>query len=64
MSALIEALESRKTAMTVAEAAEVLNCDTTLIYRMVKRRQLPSIRISGSIRFDPAAIIELFNKSR
>ena len=41
---------------TVAETASALRISTTLVYRLAERGELPSIKISNRLRFDPEAV--------
>jgi excisionase family DNA binding protein len=50
---LVETLKSRTGALKVAEIAELLSVTPQHIYKMAARGSIPSIRISGSVRFDP-----------
>lgn len=50
---LVESLKSKTGALKVAEIAKLLSVTPQHIYRMAARGSIPSIRISGSVRFDP-----------
>ncbi len=50
---LAEIVEDKKEALRVAEVARVLNVSIKKIYRMAANGQIPSLKISNSIRFDP-----------
>jgi excisionase family DNA binding protein len=49
-------LSSFRRMMTVEEVADLLNTSTDTVYRMARRKQIPSALVGGSRRFDPAAI--------
>lgn len=50
---LAEIIESKKEALRVAEVAQILDLSIKQIYRMAAKGQIPSLKISNSIRFDP-----------
>lgn len=50
---LAEIVESKKEALRVAEVAQILDVSIKKIYRMAAKGQIPSLKISSSIRFDP-----------
>ena len=50
---LAEIVEGKKEALRVAEVAEILDVSIKKIYRMAAKGQIPSLKISSSIRFDP-----------
>jgi excisionase family DNA binding protein len=50
---LAEIVESKKEALRVAEIARILDVSVKKIYRMAAKGQIPSLKISSSIRFDP-----------
>ncbi len=50
---LAEIVEGKKEALRVAEVARILNVSIKKIYRMAANGQIPSLKISNSIRFDP-----------
>jgi len=53
---LIDRLKNRTGAMRVAEVAELLGVTPQHIYKMAASGRIPSFRVSGAIRFDPADI--------
>lgn len=55
---LIEILEGRKQALRVGEVANLLSVTPQHIYKMAANGSLPSIRISGAIRFDPQELVD------
>lgn len=59
---LIGAIESRVGLLTVDETAALLHKSSTSIYRMARRKQIPSLTIGGTRHFDPAALSQHFRK--
>jgi excisionase family DNA binding protein len=53
---LAEIVEGKKEALRVAEVARILDVSIKKIYRMAAKGQIPSLKISNSIRFDPRDI--------
>jgi excisionase family DNA binding protein len=50
---LVETLKSRTGALKVAEVAKLFGVTPQHIYKMAASGNIPSFRISGSVRFDP-----------
>jgi len=50
---LAEIAEGKKEALRVAAVAQILDVSIKKIYRMAAKGQIPSLKISSSIRFDP-----------
>lgn len=50
---LAEIVEGKKEALRVAEVAQILDVSIKKIYRMAAKGQIPSLKVSSSIRFDP-----------
>ena len=50
---LAEIVEGKKEALRVADVAQILDVSIKKIYRMAAKGQIPSLKISSSIRFDP-----------
>ena len=50
---LAEIVESKKEALRVAEVAKILDLSVKQIYRLAAKGQIPFLKISSSIRFDP-----------
>jgi excisionase family DNA binding protein len=50
---LAEIIENKKEALRVAEIARILNVSIKKIYRMAAKGQIPALKVSNSIRFDP-----------
>jgi excisionase family DNA binding protein len=61
---LIELLEKRTGAMKVGEVAKVLGVSPQQIYKMAASGSIPSLRISGAIRFDPGEIADWLKKKK
>lgn len=53
---LAEIVEGKKEALRVAEVARILDVSIKKIYRMAAKGQIPSLKVSSSIRFDPKDI--------
>lgn len=51
-------MTSAQTHMSVKAIAERWNCDLTAVYRQVKARKLPALRVGNIIRIPIAAIEE------
>ena len=64
MMRLIELFEKRTGAMKVGEVAKVLAVSSQQIYKMAASGSIPSLRISGAIRFDPGEIADWLKKKR
>ena len=58
----ITSLESHQGLMSVEEVAKVLSISKFTVYRMAHRKQLPSLVIGGSRKFDPAALAMHYRK--
>ncbi len=61
---LVETLKSRTGALKVAEIAKLLSVTPQHIYRMAAQGSIPSIRISGSVRFDPDEVAAWLQRKR
>ena len=53
---LVEIAESRTTAWSVGELAELLNVSKRGIYALINRGKVPVVRIGTSVRLDPKAV--------
>jgi len=53
---IVEYLRSRRKALTAAELADLLQVSKQQIYKQAAAQKMPSFRVAGAIRFDPAAI--------
>jgi len=52
---LADSLDRRTTALTVSDVAELLNISERQVYKLAAENRIPSFKIGGSVRFDPAA---------
>ncbi len=50
--------------ITISQVAEILGCSTRTVFRMKKRRQIPSYKISNKLLFDEADILKYVEKSK
>jgi excisionase family DNA binding protein len=53
---IVETIEHRKSALKVKELADLLKVTPQHIYKLIALGVLPSVRIAGAIRLDPAEI--------
>jgi excisionase family DNA binding protein len=53
---ILLALEAAHGLLTVRQVAKLLGRSQFSIYRMVQKRQIPSLRIGGSRCFDPSVL--------
>jgi predicted DNA-binding transcriptional regulator AlpA len=58
---LVEILESRKEALRVRDVATLFCVTSQHIYKMAASGVLPSLRIAGSVRFDPHELADKRN---
>ncbi len=61
---LLETLEKRTGAMKVSEIASILGVSPQHIYKLAASGNIPHLRISGAIRFDPGEIADWLRKKR
>ena len=52
---LITLIRGRRKAWTAEELSEILNLSQKHILKMAKEQRIPSYRLGGSVRFDPAS---------
>ena len=57
-----ERLAAFKGGINVEQVAEILGLSEAMIYKMAKNGLLPHYRIGTSVRFDPRAISEWYDK--
>jgi excisionase family DNA binding protein len=57
-----ELVASRKSAMTVAQVAEILSVSQRLIYQLVAAGEVPHIRIGAAVRFEPKTLSAWLNE--
>jgi excisionase family DNA binding protein len=48
-------MDGRTNALTVSDVAELLNISERQVYKLAAENRIPSFKIGGSVRFDPAA---------
>jgi excisionase family DNA binding protein len=53
---LLTEIEGRKTALTIKEVAKLLNVSSETVRRLAQKKQLPSFKVGGSVRFNPASL--------
>lgn len=53
---LLASIETRTTALTIAQVAELFGVSGETIRRMAAKKQIPGFRIGGSVRFNPASL--------
>jgi excisionase family DNA binding protein len=53
---LADSLDGRTKALTVSDVAELLNISERQVYKLAAENRIPSFKIGGSVRFDPAEI--------
>ena len=46
------------------EVAKMLACSKWFVYALAKRKELPSISIGRTVRFDPKDVVEFVNQHR
>ncbi len=56
LGSLASKIHARDRAMTADELARILNVSRLTILRRAKRGTIPSFRVGGAVRFDPANI--------
>jgi excisionase family DNA binding protein len=54
--ALTDLIETRKTALTVLEVAEILSVSKRLVYQLVSIGEMPHFKVGGAVRFEPQAL--------
>jgi excisionase family DNA binding protein len=59
---LIAAIEAHHGLMSVIELAVILRKTNFTVYRMVKKREIPFLRVGGSLCFDPAALARHYRR--
>jgi len=57
-------IESRKKLLKVDELARFLNVSRQTVYRLIEKRRIPFIKISGAIRFDEDEVRKFLNNNR
>lgn len=59
---LIAAIEAYHGLMSVIDLAVILGKTNFTVYRMAKRREIPFVRVGGSLCFDPAALARYYRR--
>ncbi len=49
-------MPTEDTLWTVKDVAHFLQCSVSLVYKKTEAGQMPTLRMGGLVRFDPAAI--------
>jgi excisionase family DNA binding protein len=52
---LADSIDGRTNALTVSDVAGLLNISERQVYKLAAENRIPSFKIGGSVRFDPAA---------
>ena len=52
---LADSIDGRTNALTVSDVAALLNISERQVYKLAAENRIPSFKIGGSVRFDPAA---------
>jgi excisionase family DNA binding protein len=52
---LADSIDGRTNALTVSDVGELLNISERQVYKLAAENRIPSFKIGGSGRFDPAA---------
>jgi excisionase family DNA binding protein len=61
---LVDKLATRSSALKVKELADLLKVTPQHIYKLISLGDLPSVRIAGAIRVDPAEIVDWLKAQR
>jgi excisionase family DNA binding protein len=51
---LADSIDGRPNALTVSDVPELLNISERQVYKLAAENRIPSFKIGGSVRFDPA----------
>ena len=60
----IETIVETRQLLKAADVARILNISRSLVYRMLQRGKIPSIRINQSVRVDPGDLQEYIDRNR
>jgi len=60
----IETIAETRQLLKAADVAKILNISQSLVYRMLQRGKIPSIRINQSIRVDPGDLQQFIENNR
>ena len=61
---LPERIRRHRSALDAEELAEILDYAVSTVYKMAKKGQIPSYRIGGSVKFDPALTADWLEGTR
>jgi excisionase family DNA binding protein len=53
---LADSIDGRTNALTVSDVAELLKVSERQVYKLAAENLIPSFKVGGSVRFDPATI--------
>jgi len=60
----IETIAETRQLLKAADVAKILNISQSLVYRMLQRGKIPSIRINQSVRVDPGDLQHFIERNR
>ena len=60
----IETIVETRRLLKAADVARILNISRSLVYRMLQRGKIPSIRINQSVRVDPGDLQQFIARNR
>ena len=60
----IERIVETRQLLKAADVARILNISRSLVYRMLQRGKIPSIRINQSVRVDPGDLQQFIENNR
>lgn len=53
---VLEAVETSKGLLSAKRLAEILDLSPKTVYAMAARKEIPSLRLAGALKFDPRAL--------
>jgi len=62
MTSLVEILDNRANLITVKQLSVLLGSHPQTIYKWIRQRKLPFIRVGGRVKFDPVTIAKWLNE--
>ena len=60
----IDTVVETRQLLKAADVARILNISRSLVYRMLQRGKIPSIRINQSVRVDPGDLQQFIARNR
>ena len=60
----IETIVETRQLLKAADVARILNISRSLVYRLLQRGKIPSIRINQSVRVDPGDLQQFIETNR